>query len=30
MYFTLLHWQHPLFTRREALRLLIQVQPLFI
>ena len=26
MYFTLLHWQHPLFTRREALRLLIQVQ----
>ncbi len=26
MYFTLLHWQHPLFTRRQALRLLIQVQ----
>lgn len=26
MYFTLLHWQHPLFTRRQALRLLIQMQ----
>lgn len=26
MYFTLLHWQHPLFTRRQVLRLLVQMQ----
>ncbi|MET4863498.1 hypothetical protein L9H26_02180 [Morganella psychrotolerans] len=26
MYFSLLHWQHPLFTRRQTLRLLVQLQ----